>query len=161
MLQHGVMRDYVYVESLAVISGLRVEHLALNLCVTELLLSFQIQPLLALPTYRRACLKATWWAMTIRFTSSSARRERSLISLTTPLCHALLVCVRWVMPEGTDGFFFLLLSSLYKFFQTRRMSRCRIHFRLNTSFLVRLSAETVFMIKCKTKTKEMSRLAQL
>lgn len=33
--------------------------------------------------------------MMIRFTSSSVKRERSLISLTTPLCHASLACVRW------------------------------------------------------------------
>ncbi len=49
----------------------------------------------AQPTFRRVCPKATQLAMMIRFTSSSVNRERSLISLTTPLCHASLACVRW------------------------------------------------------------------
>lgn len=142
LVQRSIMRDYVpgYWKSLAVISGLRVEYLPLNLYVTVLLLSFQTQPLLALPTYRRACLKATWWAMTIRFTSSSARQERSLISLTTPLCHALLVCARWVMPEGKDHakiLFFLLLN----YFKPGGVCQCQVSayiyvFLLNSAYIL-------------------------
>lgn len=49
----------------------------------------------AQPTFRRVCPKAMQSAMMIRFTSSSVKRERSSISLTTPLCHASLACVRW------------------------------------------------------------------
>lgn len=53
---------------------------------------FQIRPSWAPPTSGRACPGATRRATTIRFTSSSARRERSWTSLATRWCRASLAC---------------------------------------------------------------------